>query len=148
MVNPRFLLLGALLMMLSYEVDALDCSFSGLKISCPTALDNSDKVFCCSTGVSSLNVCCNIEDYMKENGPMIAGVVIGALVLLCLCTSVLRFKCPLHGAQVISSPPSSYSLVHPFPPSQFSNPPPPYQPTTVPNDQAQPPKNTYYQHHQ
>ncbi|KAG8188380.1 hypothetical protein JTE90_019285 [Oedothorax gibbosus] len=89
MVNPRFLLLGALLMMLSYEVDALDCSFSGLKISCPTALDNSDKVFCCSTGVSSLNVCCNIEDYMKENGPMIAGVVIGALVLLCLCTSVL-----------------------------------------------------------
>ncbi|KAG8173169.1 hypothetical protein JTE90_027655 [Oedothorax gibbosus] len=100
-----------------------------------------------------------------SSGPMIAGVVIGALVLLCLCTLCSCCFCsccllakrrqrgtvlygPLHGAQVISSPPSSYSLVHPFPPSQFSNPPPPYQPTTVPNDQAQPPKNTYYQHHQ
>jgi hypothetical protein len=87
MVNARFLLLGALLLMFSYEVDAMDCSFGGLVISCPTAFEDSDKIFCCQSSVSSsIQVCCNAEDYVRQNGPMIAGIVIGALVLLCICT--------------------------------------------------------------
>lgn len=49
-----------------FVASAMQCSFGGLVISCPTAFDDSDKAFCCQAGETSIQVCCNIEDYARQ----------------------------------------------------------------------------------
>lgn len=86
MANLSFILIGALCMMFAPKVYAMDCSLGGISMSCPTLVDKEDEVFCCPTSVKNVNVCCDIEEYMKTNPGIIAGIAVASLVILLIIT--------------------------------------------------------------
>ncbi|KAF8794708.1 hypothetical protein HNY73_002656 [Argiope bruennichi] len=162
MLSPRFLLFAVLVLKFSYEVSAMDCSAAGIIFHCPTGLDNQNKVFCCKSGlISSVEVCCDVEDFLKENTGILAGIIVGALLILiiitlcccCFCSCCCLAKRRLNRGTVLygpvtpntpSAPSASYQVVHP-PPSQIPNPPPYYQ-SANPNYVYQPPANPDYKY--
>ncbi|KAF8794709.1 hypothetical protein HNY73_002656 [Argiope bruennichi] len=159
MLSPRFLLFAVLVLKFSYEVSAMDCSAAGIIFHCPTGLDNQNKVFCCKSGlISSVEVCCDVEDFLKEN----TGILAGIILLLFSKAQTESWNCPLRCSLIEdlfawtdidlgpvtpntpSAPSASYQVVHP-PPSQIPNPPPYYQ-SANPNYVYQPPANPDYKY--
>ncbi|GBN15110.1 hypothetical protein AVEN_51839-1, partial [Araneus ventricosus] len=113
MLSPRFLLFAVLVLKLSYEVSAMDCTAAGIRFSCPTGLDADSKMFCCKSGlISSIEVCCDIEDFLKENTGILAGIIVGALVILiiitlcccCFCSCCCLAKRRLNRGTVLYGP--------------------------------------------
>merc|ERR1712080_54195 len=71
-------------------VNATECGI----MECPNSLTGDDSYFCCSSE-SGLGVdveyCCNLGDWLRNNPGIIAGIAIGAIVIValaiicCLC---------------------------------------------------------------
>ncbi|CAL1277806.1 unnamed protein product [Larinioides sclopetarius] len=138
----------------------MDCNVAGLSISCPGIFDQS-KSFCCKIGSTSLEMCCDANDFLKQNPGILAGIIVGVLVFLiivtllccCFCSCCCLAQRRMNRGGVVYGPvtssirptPSvSYQIVHP-PPSQIPNPPPYYQ-SANPNYAYQPPANPDYKY--
>ncbi|XP_015920842.1 uncharacterized protein [Parasteatoda tepidariorum] len=156
-----FILLGAVCFILAPEAMALECSQMGLtSMTCPLPLVNDDdEIFCCETSAKGLHKCCDIEEFMKQNSGILAGIVIAAVVIFliitlccccfcsCCCLAKRRVQRghvlygPVGGAQVVTTPiPNTFQVVHPPPATQAYSP-PPYNPNYA---ASQPAVNPYY----
>ncbi|GIY80685.1 uncharacterized protein CEXT_655821 [Caerostris extrusa] len=161
MFSPRLFCVGVLFLMFSYEASAMDCSAAGVMFSCPTAMNDRSEIFCCSSSLSSsLQVCCNVEEFLKQNTGILVGilvVIIAILIIITLCCCCFCSCCclakrrlnrgtvlygPMTTSVSANYPPSTYQVVHAPPPSQASSP-PPYYPAN-PNYAYQPPANPNY----
>ncbi|CAL1277805.1 unnamed protein product [Larinioides sclopetarius] len=85
MTSPRFLLFAVLALKFFSKVSAMDCNVAGLSISCPGIFDQS-KSFCCKIGSTSLEMCCDANDFLKQNPGILAGIIVGVLVFLIIVT--------------------------------------------------------------
>lgn len=114
-MKPRNILAGFMFLQLLNMTYAFSCSYdvglATVSVECPTPFQDKNKIFCC-TSSDTVPYCCDLNEFIRTNTAILAGIIVGVIVLLlivvicccCFCSCCLLAQRRQQRGTVLSAP--------------------------------------------